>query len=585
MLPARDSARHRSNVCGGFDGAARDRYYSRNGDCRCDWLALSCQTSDQNRPNIYVLDINPNSATYHTVVQTIAIDSPSGLQQLTINSDSRKLFITASDSNIHVININPLDKPTNSSSNPRKWHQQIGKILTPNGAMGITTTSDPSKITFTSGNPTTDGSGFGVLEITNSDPLSFVATARYANLSLGDNLDYFDVNEGVAVTVMKDGRYAFVAGRNSRGNNNPTDARQGGNIGIIKNPLGPNPQLVAATRPIPGSLTNNLALSSDGKYLIASYPTFNLGGSSYVFDVEEMIKAIENPGNYKLDARDRGVGSVGFVTNTERNATQADLARVPIDDINPLVSIATDYEITGGNWINNFAFSVPEGANRAPIGIGPNPKGLAIASVKNWLELEGPIGTSESESNPLTPTFKLDLKGDGEECGLTGFNPDTDVKEVNLYVSVFPQGKGLLPDDRWDGLNSAGDKDYNPNRVLTAQWKNGTWTWNGGTKAGSSEEFTLSNDRMLTAGQEYHWAVEAVTNKRERKVVTDKFKTLLPAPISGGNTFSSVTVLTRGLEPQSNLIDRSLDGNSRQKQLHLTLALLRQPQMPFLLHW
>ncbi|TAD94917.1 MAG: DUF4114 domain-containing protein [Oscillatoriales cyanobacterium] len=522
--------------------------------------------ADQNRPNIYVLDINPNSATYHTVVQTIAIDSPSGLQQLTINSDSRKLFITASDSNIHVININPLDKPTNLTSNPRKWHQQIGKILTPNGAMGITTTSDPSKITFTSGNPGTDGSGFGVLEITNSNPLSFAAEARYANLSLGSDFDYFDVNEGVAVTVMKDGRYAFVAGRNSRGNNNPTDARQGGNIGIIKDPLGPNPQLVAATRPIPDSLTNNLALSSDGKYLIASYPTLNLGGSSYVFDVEEMIKAIENPGNYKLDTRDRGVGSVGFATNSERNATQADLARVPIDDINPLVSIAADYEITGGNWINNFAFSVPDGTKRAPIGIGGNPKGLAVASTKKWLELEGPIGTSESGTNPLTPTFRWDFKGDGEECGLPGFNPDTDVKEVNLYVSVFPQGKGLLPDDRWDGLNSAGDKDYNPNRVLTAQWKNGTWTSNGVSKAGSSEEFTLSNDRMLTAGQEYHWAVEAVTNKTERKVVTDKFKTLLPAPMDGGNTFSSVTVLTRGIEPQANLIDRQFE----QMASHLT---------------
>ncbi|WP_293360085.1 MULTISPECIES: DNA/RNA non-specific endonuclease [unclassified Microcoleus] len=519
--------------------------------------------ADQSRPNIYVLDINPNSATYHTVVETIAIDSPSGLQQLTINSDERKLFVTGSDRNIHVVNIDPSDRPTNSSSNPRKWREQIGKILTPNGAMGITATSDFEKITFTSGNTATDGSGFGVLEITNSDPLSFAAEARYANLSLGSDSDYFDVNEGAAVTITKDGQYAFVAGRNNRGNTNPSDAREGGNIGIIKNPL-TNPRLVAATRPIPGSLPNNVALSSDGKHLIASYPTLNLGGSAYIFDVEEMIKATENPGNYKLDARDRGVGSVGFVTNTERNATVADLARVPIDDINPLVSIAADYEITGGNWINNFTFSVPSGTNRAPIGIGGNPKGLAIANAKNWLELKGLIGDSKNDSNPLTPTFKWDLKGENEPCGLPGFKPDTDVDKVNLYVSVFPQGKGLLPDDRWDGLNSAGDKDYNPNRVLTAQWENGTWTWDGKTKAGSSEEFTLSSDRMLTAGQEYHWAVEATTKKGTRKVVTNKFKTLLPTPISSGNTFSSVTVLTRGLEPgnpeNSQLIDGQING-------------------------
>ncbi|MEG4291151.1 DUF4114 domain-containing protein [Microcoleus sp. C2C3] len=533
--------------------------------------------SDQNLPNIYVLDINPNSATYHTVVQTITIDSPSGLQQLAINSDERKLFVTAGDKKIHVVNIDPNDKPTNSSSNPRKWHEKIGEILTPDGAMGITATSDPSKITFTSGNSTLDGSGFGVLEITNSDPLSFAAATRYANLSLGSASDYFDVNEGVAVTIMKDGRYAFVAGRNSR-QSNPEDfpdGRKGGNIGIIKDPLGSNPQLVAATRPIPHSLTNNVALSSDGKYLIGSYPTEDLGGNTYVFNVEEMIKAIENPGDYKLDARDRGVGTAGFVTNTERNATIADLARVPIDDINPLVSIAADFEITGGNGINNFVFDVPEGTNRAPIGLGGNPRGLAIASARNWLELVGPTGTSKNDTNPLTPTFKWDFKGEDEPCGLPSFNPNTDIKEVNLYVSVFPEGKGLLPTDRWKGLNSADEKDYNPNRILTAKWENNKWTWNSENMAGSSEpfspsnnneEFTLSKDLMLTAGQEYHWAVEAVTNKGERKRVVDKFKTLLPEPISGGNTFSSVTVLTRGLEAQSNLIDRQFE----QMASHLT---------------
>ncbi|MCC3620080.1 hypothetical protein [Microcoleus sp. PH2017_38_RDM_U_B] len=85
---------------------------------------------------------------------------------------------------------------------------------------------------------------------------------------------------------------------------------------------------MAATRPIPGSLTNNLALSSDGKYLIASYPTFGLGGSSYVFDVEQMIKAIENPGNYKLDARDRGVDTWGFQASNQRNVTISTLLSV-----------------------------------------------------------------------------------------------------------------------------------------------------------------------------------------------------------------------------------------------------------------
>ncbi|TAE93687.1 MAG: hypothetical protein EAZ79_26365, partial [Oscillatoriales cyanobacterium] len=151
-------------------------------------------------------------------------------------------------------------------------------------------------------NPNTDGSGFGVLTVSD-DPLNLTPTTVYTNLTLTNNTNVFEVNEGVAVTVTADGKYAFVAGRNSKKiievDANPL---AGGNIGIIKDPLGPNPQLVAATEPVPGSLTNNVALSGDGKYLIGSYPTLSGGGSAYVFDVEEIIKTVENPA-YALTTR------------------------------------------------------------------------------------------------------------------------------------------------------------------------------------------------------------------------------------------------------------------------------------------
>jgi len=90
-----------------------------------------------------------------------------------------------------------------------------------------------------------------------------------------------------------------VAGRNYRGNTG-SNPLAGGNIGIIKDPLGSNPKLVAATQPVPGSLTNNVALSSDGKYLIGSYPSPEGPGNAYVFNVEEIIKTVENPGDYDL---------------------------------------------------------------------------------------------------------------------------------------------------------------------------------------------------------------------------------------------------------------------------------------------
>ncbi|WP_044172758.1 DUF4114 domain-containing protein, partial [Kamptonema formosum] len=257
--------------------------------------------ADSARGNIYILDINPFSETYHQVVQTIAVNpASSGLRKMAISSDGRKLFVTAANGYIYVINIDGQDRPTAPNQNERKWHEQIGAVLTNNGADGVAATADPLKLTFTNGQQNSDAKGFGVLEVTNDDPLNFAASARYIDLSLGNVGDYFDVNEGVAVTVMPDGRYAFVAGRNRQGSVLQTDKRAGGNIGIIKDPL-TNPQLVAATRPIPQALTADLVLSNDSKYLYASYPNLNGTGSTYVFDVEEIIETLENPGNFLID--------------------------------------------------------------------------------------------------------------------------------------------------------------------------------------------------------------------------------------------------------------------------------------------
>ncbi|MFB8793804.1 MAG: hypothetical protein U7126_06140 [Microcoleus sp.] len=277
--------------------------------------------TDSKRGSIYVLDVNPDSPSYNQVVRTIPVNATSGLRQIAISSDGRKLFATATDGYIYAVNIDPEDKPTVPNSNPNKWWEQIGKVLTPTGAFGLAATPDPLKMVFTNGNRETDGSGFGVLTVSD-DPLNFAPTTRYTNLTLTDNNNVFEVNEGVAVTVTADGKYAFVAGRNSKKIILGEDPLAGGNIGIIKDPLGPNPKLVAATEPVPGILTNNVTLSGDGKYLIGSYPTLGGGGSAYVFDVGEIIKTVENPGG-------------------------KDLTKLAVDVVNP--KIAANVFATGGN--------------------------------------------------------------------------------------------------------------------------------------------------------------------------------------------------------------------------------------------
>jgi hypothetical protein len=167
------------------------------------------------RGSIYVLDVNPDSASYNQVVETISVDATSGLRQIAISSDGRKLFATAADGYIYAVNIDPEDQPSVPNSNPRKWREQIGKVLTPTGAWGLAATPDPLKMVFTNGNSNTDGSGFGVLTVSD-DPLNLAPTTLYTNLTLTNNNNVFEVNEGVAVTVTADGKYAFVAGRNSK---------------------------------------------------------------------------------------------------------------------------------------------------------------------------------------------------------------------------------------------------------------------------------------------------------------------------------------------------------------------------------
>lgn len=509
--------------------------------------------------SIYVLDINPSSSKYHKVTQTITVGAaPSGLRQMAISTDGKKLFVTAPagvNSRIYVVNIDPKDRPRDPSQNPKKWNQLIGTVTADEGVEGLASTVDPLKMTFT--NSGKDSTGFGVLDITNNEPLSFAATTRYTNLELGSDLDYFDVNEGVSVTVLPDASYAFVVGRNTDtkffAQGIPSvdgDPRAGSNIAIIKDPL-TNPQVVAATRPIPNGVATDLVLSGDSKYLYASYPNLSgANGKVYVFDTEEFVKTVTNPGQFQIDAKGRGVGLPLFDSTTARNATVADLSRVPIDNINPAVSIAADFQILA-DANNQYIYGVPPGSKRAPVA-ATNSRGLA-ATPLDWLDLTGP----GENTNDLTPTFDWNFS-----------IPDSQIREVNLFVSTFPEREGLLPWDQVVNLSEAlpdsgltqEEKrqflsspwqefdDFNPNRILTATWKPaGGWVWNGGARLiGDNNTFTLDPNLTLTAGQTYYWAVEAINAEGERNLEFGEFNTQLGSVLY---PFRSVTVLTHGFTP------------------------------------
>jgi hypothetical protein len=211
--------------------------------------------------------------------------APTGLRGLAISNDGRFLYATApekpsrypKDGQIIIIDLSP---------NPQKLREKKWSLITAISSGGqepytITTTTDPKKILFT--NKETDAKGFGVLTINNNDPQNFSASVKNFALNLGKDNDYFDVNNGVGIAFLPGvpgsnhpEDYAFVTGANipntvtivKKGFDVSLNLRRdqdqldpvrpaGGNIGIIRDPLG-NAKLIAATRPIPLSFPDNL---------------------------------------------------------------------------------------------------------------------------------------------------------------------------------------------------------------------------------------------------------------------------------------------------------------------------------------
>ena len=185
----------------------------------------------------------------------------------------------------------------------------------------------------------------------------------------------------MSITITKDGKYGFVAGRNSRNfgqgiNSVDADYRAGSNIGIIKDPLTANAKLVAATRPIYTAAFNGVALSGDDKVVMG---VDLISGSVFGFDVEQIIKTIEHPSNYYIQSN--GFNPAGYPKILDNlslinplsipaPASLTDLSKYPIDDINPLVDwVAGDLR----HLQPYTGLAVPNNSPAPPLGIGGNP--------------------------------------------------------------------------------------------------------------------------------------------------------------------------------------------------------------------
>jgi large repetitive protein len=512
---------------------------------------------------IYVIDINPNSATYNKHIKTISIGSNLvELAQMALSADGKSLFITApkaTDSQGHVIVVNVDVSKKNAPGS--QWQKQVADITTKQGVTGVTVApldaNHPNRIQMAITNRQRDPEGFGVITVDNGNFAQ--AQTTYTPLLLGSVYDYFDVNEAFSTTITQDGKYAFVAARNtahlaSRIASVDGDNRAGSNIGIIKDPLTSYAKLVAATLPIPSGWTIGLALSGDDKVLTAAYQGLGPSpGTVFMFNVDEIIRTIEHPEQFYIaDPKGENEKSPNLRPHV---ASLEDLQYFAIDSINPAIDqIAADlYRTPHPGSDRQVDFVVPQGSKTPPIYIGNNT--YSVTSTSDWLALN-PVAASGQTDN-LTPTLNWH------------FENDANVQKVNLYVSTLAQGKGLFP---WDELVDLDDNkllsnlsrqdkeklltkerngyqdDYNPGRIITASWSNNLWTLidgdgNTSTIVGDLNSFTIPGNKRLTAEQTYYWGVEAFDAKGRRQVETKSFKTNHAATTS---PFSGVSILTHG---------------------------------------
>ena len=274
------------------------------------------------------------------------------------------------------------------------------------------------------------------------------------------------------------------------------------------------------------------------------------------------------------------------------------ILKKPIDEINPYVVVAGD--LIPFEYGNQLTFVTPPNSQRPPLGIGSNPWGLGSVSKVDWLDLESPGDLTEDN----TPTFEWK------------FDPGyEDVKEVNLFVSSFDVGEGLLP---WDEIVDLSDDssffslltkpekkdiltkrwknydDFNPGRILTATWKKDTNKWyrHDGTEIIAQEDnpentktsLTLNDILTLTGGQDYNWAVQATRISGETQIDFGSFR-VKPKPTN--NPFTSVSIITHGFtmspsetgvdDPTYKLADSIVSANGEESEEKGLILLYDKP--------
>ncbi len=472
------------------------------------------------RGRVYVVDIRPGSNQFHKVVHAIELSgacmgqagrdctAPGPiLRGMDVSADGKRLYIAApattlysgttswvaggrEPGNIIVVNVDPADDPSlvgKATKRTATWRQPIARFGAGRDPHTVVATNRANQIMYTA--YLRDRRGLWTLEVNNDDPTDFKATGRSLDMTLGPDREFgfdLDIQNAAGLAVTADNKYAFVADWHipffPDWSESQPQRKTGAKIGIVKDPFTKDAKLISTTAPIPQGAADSLVLTTGGRFLYATYRGAN---DVLVFDVHRIIQELD-----------------------EFEPSQLEL--YPID-------------------------LLTSGINREGIHTGGIPTGLSVQP-GGFLKLINPITTIGNQDQAVEiPTFRWEI-----DRNIIGPQP----VDCTLYVSTFPWGEGLLPNDTYEDPDDlakllTNTADLHPNRILTldvgSQFETSYGTF----------EFKPDDWFQLTAGQTYYWAVDAVALDGRESTETAQFKA---DPIELDSTINGVTVITHGFE-------------------------------------
>ena len=471
-------------------------YGSTPYDIVCDSAGKYAYVSDSTPHGgvglIYVIDIDPFDDNYNKLVKTITVGTaPLGLRGLSLNQDGSLLYITAPDAlvngpsfgstgTVFVVNTDP-ELKDGPAYTPDLFASQIQ--VGP-GPISITATSDPNVMLFT--DEVDDGRGLGILKRFPNAGNSF--TVNYVNLlpfglnGVSRASQVFGVSNAADVVFVAATStapsYAFITGYNRYTADDPkhdatageTIAKSGyltykspvtnsdgstsyvikplgdavvagGNVGIIRNPLGdpsdPNagPRLIAATRGLINGFPGQAAISPDGSLLFVGYQGLH---EISAYSIPQIISTIE--------ADKAGIN----------DPTQTALSNLPIDDIPPagsdlsnaplvnlFIDVAADQRFYTDPTYGDLVFGIPPteaGLTTnpfAPLQTGDDPRGLTGQLALSGQPLENePLNEIPTIDSPGEPNTRGSVPIGLTSQALLGTGDFQETANLDTYTSL-----------------------------------------------------------------------------------------------------------------------------------------------------